>query len=80
MNDMTLRDYGHWIGGDSVAARSGATFESTDPTTGAIWARFADGEAADVDRAVQCGSHCLSVQGLERTYAHSPRPTHHEMG
>ena len=52
MNDMALRDYGHWIGGDSVAARSGATFESTDPTTGAVWARFAEGEAADVDRAV----------------------------
>ena len=51
MNDMALRDYGHWIGGDSVAARSGATFESTDPTTGAVWARFAEGEAADVDRA-----------------------------
>jgi aldehyde dehydrogenase (NAD+) len=54
MNEtVKLYDYGHWIGGDSVAANSGATFESTDPTTGAFWGRFADGAAADVDQAVQ---------------------------
>jgi aldehyde dehydrogenase (NAD+) len=47
-----VHDYAHWIAGDSVAAQSGATFEAIDPTTGAVWGRFAEGAAADVDRAV----------------------------
>jgi acyl-CoA reductase-like NAD-dependent aldehyde dehydrogenase len=47
------REYGHWIAGDSITAKSGATFEAIDPTTGKAWGRFAEGAAADVDQAVK---------------------------
>jgi phenylacetaldehyde dehydrogenase len=40
------------IGGDWVAARSGATFLSTDPATGEVLAEIARGQAEDVADAV----------------------------
>ncbi|GAA1921216.1 aldehyde dehydrogenase [Nocardioides lentus] len=47
-----LETFGLFIGGETVDAASGATFESTNPYTGQPWARLADGGAEDVDRAV----------------------------
>ncbi len=40
------------IGGETVDARSGATFAMVNPATGREWAKVASCEAADVDRAV----------------------------
>ena len=40
------------IGGEWVEAASGKTFPSINPSTGAPIARLAEGDAADVDRAV----------------------------
>jgi aldehyde dehydrogenase (NAD+) len=44
--------YGNLIGGRWQPARSGATFESRDPATGAHIGRFAASDASDVDDAV----------------------------
>jgi acyl-CoA reductase-like NAD-dependent aldehyde dehydrogenase len=41
-----------WIDGDFVDAASGKTFECVGPRDGATFARVAEGDAADVDRAV----------------------------
>ncbi|MFJ3483348.1 aldehyde dehydrogenase [Pseudomonas sp. NPDC090202] len=41
-----------WIGGQPVAALSGATFESVNPATNAVLAQMAACDAADVDLAV----------------------------
>jgi aldehyde dehydrogenase (NAD+) len=40
------------ISGQWVEAASGKTFESRDPATGELLARVAEGDAADIDRAV----------------------------
>jgi aldehyde dehydrogenase (NAD+) len=45
--------HGHWIGGRSESPAEGREFETVNPTTGAVWGRFADGSAEDVDRAVR---------------------------
>ena len=44
--------YGHFIGGEFVPARSGRTFTTISPSTGEPLAEVADGSAEDVDRAV----------------------------
>ncbi|HTY51403.1 MAG TPA: aldehyde dehydrogenase [Steroidobacteraceae bacterium] len=41
-----------FIGGRYVDAASGATFDSVNPATGAVLARVASGDQADIDRAV----------------------------
>ena len=43
---------GLFIDGQSVAALAGETFDCVNPATGALLARMARGQAADVDRAV----------------------------
>jgi acyl-CoA reductase-like NAD-dependent aldehyde dehydrogenase len=48
-----MTNYGLLIGGEDVAAASGETFESVDPTTGEAWATHARAGSEDVDRAVQ---------------------------
>jgi aldehyde dehydrogenase (NAD+) len=48
------------IGGESVAAESGRTYDSIDPYTAEPWARVPDGGAADVDRAVAAARAALS--------------------
>lgn len=40
------------IGGQWVASASGKTFETINPSTGEVLAHVAEGEAADIDRAV----------------------------
>jgi acyl-CoA reductase-like NAD-dependent aldehyde dehydrogenase len=42
----------HFIGGQRLAARSGATFDSINPASGAVLAPVAKGDAADIDLAV----------------------------
>ncbi|WP_231645294.1 aldehyde dehydrogenase family protein [Mycolicibacterium mengxianglii] len=44
------------INGESVPARSGATFATTDPSTGLHIADVPRGDSADVDRAVQAAA------------------------
>ncbi|MCW2687057.1 MAG: hypothetical protein JWR37_1947, partial [Mycobacterium sp.] len=47
-----LTEFELLIGGEQVAAVSGATYDSVDPFSGKPWARVPDGDAADVDLAV----------------------------
>ncbi|MGD1257042.1 aldehyde dehydrogenase [Mycobacterium seoulense] len=47
------------IGGESVAAESGRTYDSIDPYTALPWARVPDCGAADVDRAVAAARAAL---------------------
>lgn len=52
-NDATAaRQYGNFIDGTWQPARSGATFESRDPSDGALIGRFAASDRSDVDAAV----------------------------
>jgi aldehyde dehydrogenase (NAD+) len=48
------------VNGVRAGARSGATYESTDPFTGRPWARVPDASAADVDDAVTAARAALS--------------------
>ena len=57
------------IGGKWVAALSGKTFEVQDPGTGAVIARVAEGDAADIDLAVQAAR-----RAFESGSWHSMRP------
>ncbi|MGW0041632.1 aldehyde dehydrogenase family protein [Rhodococcus sp. NPDC003348] len=50
--DFTMPDPVHRIGGRATAGDGGATFASTDPTTGEQVAELAAGTEADVDAAV----------------------------
>jgi phenylacetaldehyde dehydrogenase len=47
------REHKLLIGGKWIAARAGKSFETYDPGTGRVIARVAEGEAADIDLAVQ---------------------------
>lgn len=49
---ISVADAKHFIDGREVASRSGRTFATIDPATGAELAKVAFGEAADVDLAV----------------------------
>jgi (Z)-2-((N-methylformamido)methylene)-5-hydroxybutyrolactone dehydrogenase len=48
-----VRDYKMLIGGQWVDARSGKTFESTNPYTGQVWATPPEADEEDVDAAVR---------------------------
>ncbi|MBN9031735.1 MAG: aldehyde dehydrogenase [Rhizobiales bacterium 63-7] len=45
-------EFGHFINGAFVAPQSGQHFETLEPATGALLAKIAQGNAADVDAAV----------------------------
>src|SRR5262249_17358996 len=45
------------IGGALVPARRGRTFPNVNPATGAVIGQAAEGDAADVDAAVQAAVH-----------------------
>ena len=47
------KTYGNFVGGKQVDAAGGATFPSTNPTSGSHWGNFALSSAADVDLAVK---------------------------
>jgi acyl-CoA reductase-like NAD-dependent aldehyde dehydrogenase len=44
-----------WIDGKWEASKSGRTLESRDPSTGEVFASFAEGDAEDIDLAVASG-------------------------
>jgi len=50
----------HFIDGAWTAPASGATLETFDPGSGRAFARFAAGDAEDVDRAVQAADRALA--------------------
>ena len=52
--------YQHFINGAWVTPDSGKWFASTNPYTGEDWAEIAEGNAADVDRAVAAAKTALS--------------------
>jgi acyl-CoA reductase-like NAD-dependent aldehyde dehydrogenase len=51
--------YQMFIGGEWLDAASGETFESMNPYTGQSWALIPDGQAEDVDRAVQAAKKAM---------------------
>lgn len=53
------REYANHIAGKSVPASDGRTFESTNPTTGKVWGRFAESSRADVDSAVRAAAEAF---------------------
>lgn len=62
MTDTATEQLVHFdllIGGESVAAESGLTYDSIDPYTALPWARVPDGGTADVDRAVAAARTAL---------------------
>ena len=59
---MTVKEYRMLIDGAWVAASDGGMFDSTNPTTGAVWARIPEATALDVDRAVRA-AHRAFVSG-----------------
>lgn len=50
---------GHFIDGRAVASADGGTLDTLDPGTGRVFARFAAGQAADVDAAVLAANRAL---------------------
>jgi acyl-CoA reductase-like NAD-dependent aldehyde dehydrogenase len=54
-----LAEFDLVIGGRSVGAASGATYDSIDPYSGRPWARVPDGSAQDIDRAVAAARAAL---------------------
>ena len=61
---------GLFIDGQSVAALAGETFDCVNPATGALLARVARGQTADVDRAV---ASCLAAWRDRRWASQAPR-------
>lgn len=53
------REYANHIAGKSLPASDGRTFESTNPTTGKVWGRFAESSRADVDSAVRAAAEAF---------------------
>ena len=56
---MSIQTYDMLIDGAWVQASDGATFDSTDPSTGKVWAQIPEAPAADVDRAVRAAEHAM---------------------
>src|SRR4051812_16026720 len=60
--------HAHLLGGERVASRSGATFTTADPSSGADIAEVALGDADDVDAAVGAAREALRAwSGMEPT-------------
>ena len=47
-----MKSYGHYINGKWCDPASRAWLDTENPYTGEVWAKVADGNIADVDRAV----------------------------
>ncbi len=56
---MTIQTYGMLIDGAWVQAADGATFDSSDPSNGQVWARIPEATVADIDRAVRAAEHAM---------------------
>ena len=59
--ELPVDDYPMWISGKPAEASSGSWRDNVDPYTGKVWARVAEGGAAEVDRAVADARHALEV-------------------
>ena len=55
-----MQNYNHFIGGRYVEPATGRYLDSTDPYRGEVWARIPQGDASDVDRAVEAAKSALS--------------------
>lgn len=55
-----MKDYLMLIDGEWVGASDGATFETANPTTGAIWATAPEATAVDVDLAVRAAHEAMT--------------------
>src|SRR6516164_4818614 len=63
--DVHERRFGHFINGDWQAPAGGASFETSDPSTGEKLATVAQGSAEDIDRAVRAARAALpALQAL----------------
>ncbi len=56
----------HFIDGDWAEPTAGRWLPSYDPTTGAPWYELADGDAADIDRAVAAAGRALADPAWRR--------------
>ena len=56
-----LKSYSMLIDGEWVDASDGRTFDSLNPTTGKVWARFPEATAEDVDRAVRAARRAFKT-------------------
>ena len=54
-----METYNHFIGGRYVEPANGCYLDSIDPYKGQAWARIPQGDADDVDRAVEAASRAL---------------------
>lgn len=59
-----------WIHNEAVDAASGATFDTTNPATGATIASVARGAAPDVDRAVESARNAMASPAWRHMDAH----------
>jgi acyl-CoA reductase-like NAD-dependent aldehyde dehydrogenase len=57
-----IKSYKMLIDGEWVDASDGSTFDSVNPTTGAVWSRVPEASEADVNRAVEA-AHRAFTQG-----------------
>jgi acyl-CoA reductase-like NAD-dependent aldehyde dehydrogenase len=48
-----VRRYANHVNGQDRSSQDGAEFQSTNPTTGALWGHFVESSAADIDAAVR---------------------------
>ena len=65
------------IDGRWIAASSGKTFDSIDPSTGEVLARVAEGDGADIDLAVKAARRAFAQQvfpGVPRKSVRKMRP------
>jgi (Z)-2-((N-methylformamido)methylene)-5-hydroxybutyrolactone dehydrogenase len=67
-----IRDYEMLVGGEWIGARSGRSFESVNPYSGAVWATAPEAEAEDVDRAVRAARDAFD-EGPWRTMTGTER-------
>jgi aldehyde dehydrogenase (NAD+) len=72
INPPEIRDYEMLVGGEWIGARSGRTFESVNPYSGAVWATAPEAEAEDVDRAVRAARDAFD-EGPWRTMTGTER-------
>ena len=54
-----IKNYAMLIDGVWVQASNGKSFDSTNPTTGKVWARVPEATEDDVDRAVKAAHRAL---------------------
>src|SRR5437764_14576151 len=60
-----MKTYNLLIGGETVPAASGETFDAIDPTSGSAWATHALAGAEDVDRAVRAAKDAFESEAWQ---------------